>query len=92
MFTDVVGATRLKQELGEADAIALLQRHRQTIRDILRRFKEAAEIETAGDSFFIVFAKPSEAIHFALLVQSHLRRADQENWTGGARSNWDSCR
>jgi serine/threonine protein kinase/class 3 adenylate cyclase len=74
VFTDVVGSTLLKQELGEREAVALIRRHHVLIRETLSRFVEGEEIETAGDSFFIVFAKPSDAIKFALLVQSGLRR------------------
>jgi serine/threonine-protein kinase len=77
LFTDVVGSTELKVKLGEAQAIRLLQGHRQVVRELLARFQEAEEIETAGDSFFIVFAKPSEAAQFALWLQSTLRAARQ---------------
>jgi hypothetical protein len=34
------------------------------IREILGQFSEGEEIETAGDSFFIVFTKPSDAVKF----------------------------
>jgi hypothetical protein len=40
------------------------------IREILGHFSEGEEIETAGDSFFIVFTKPSDAVKFSLLVQA----------------------
>ena len=43
------------------------------VQEILSGFAEGEEIETAGDSFFIVFARPSDAVKFALLVQSKLR-------------------
>lgn len=73
LFTDLVGSTQLKQTLGDHEAVALIQQHRTIVRAILRGFKEGEEIETAGDSFFIVFAKPSDAVQFSLLVQSRLR-------------------
>ena len=40
---------------------------------MLRTFTEGEEIDTAGDSFFIVFAKPSDAVKFSLLVQAKFR-------------------
>jgi class 3 adenylate cyclase len=69
LFTDLAGSTKLKQDLGDVHAVPLLQRHRHMVREILHHFKEAEEIETAGDSFCIVFAKPSEAVKFALLLK-----------------------
>ena len=43
------------------------------MREVLAGFPEGEEIGTAGDSFFVVFAKPSEAVKFSLLLQSRLR-------------------
>ena len=73
LFTDIVGSTQLKNALGDAEAVALIHEHHETVRSFLRGFAEAAEISTAGDSFFIVFAKPSDAVKFSLLLQSALR-------------------
>ncbi|MBI4664574.1 MAG: hypothetical protein HY735_37760 [Verrucomicrobia bacterium] len=75
MFTDLVGSTQLKQTLGDREAVALIQRHHALVREILARFKEGEEISTAGDSFFIVFMKPSDAIQFSLILQNRLRAA-----------------
>ncbi|MBI4660107.1 MAG: protein kinase [Verrucomicrobia bacterium] len=73
LFTDLVGSTKLKQELGDQDAVILIQRHHALVREILGRFKEGEEIGTAGDSFFIVFTKPSDAVQFSLRLQNQLR-------------------
>jgi class 3 adenylate cyclase len=48
------------------------------IREILGQFSEGEEIETAGDSFFIVFTKPSDAVKFSLLVQARVRALSAE--------------
>jgi len=76
LFTDVVGSTELKQRLGDAVAVQMIQRHRSVVRETLRSFEEAEEISTAGDSFFIVFIKPSDAVRFALRLQNTLRSLD----------------
>jgi class 3 adenylate cyclase len=68
LFTDIVGSTKLKQVLGDHEAISLIQRHHAIVREILAGFPEGQEIETAGDSFFLVFAKPSDAAKFSLLL------------------------
>ena len=73
LFTDMVGSTKLKQELGDREAVTLIQRHHSVVRENLSRFPTAEEISTAGDSFFLAFAKPSDAVKFSLLTQSKLR-------------------
>jgi serine/threonine protein kinase/class 3 adenylate cyclase len=73
LFTDVVGSTRLKQILGDSRALDLLERHHELVRKILSDFKEGEEISTAGDSFFLVFTRPSDGVKFSLLLQHHLR-------------------
>jgi class 3 adenylate cyclase/outer membrane lipoprotein-sorting protein/tRNA A-37 threonylcarbamoyl transferase component Bud32 len=79
LFTDTAGSTRLKQELGDLAAVPLIQKHNCVVRELLRGFREAEEIETAGDSFFIVFAKPSDAVRFALMLEARLRALAQES-------------
>lgn len=78
LFTDLVGSTRLKQHLGDHQAVALIQQHHTLVREILAGFTEGEEISTAGDSFFIVFAKPSDTVKFALELQCRLRRSSPE--------------
>jgi class 3 adenylate cyclase/tetratricopeptide (TPR) repeat protein/tRNA A-37 threonylcarbamoyl transferase component Bud32 len=78
LFTDIVDSTKLKQSLGDREAVPVIQRHHSIIREILGQFSEGEEIETAGDSFFIVFTKPSDAVKFSLLVQARLRALSSE--------------
>ncbi|MBM3837700.1 MAG: hypothetical protein FJ398_07005 [Verrucomicrobia bacterium] len=73
LFTDIVGSTKLKQSLGDQQGLFLIQQHHSIARKFLGQFNEAEEIKTAGDSFFIIFAKPSDAVKFSLLLQSRLR-------------------
>lgn len=82
LFTDLVGSTKLKQDLGDQEAVKLIQGHHDLVRGILSRFAEGEEIGTAGDSFFIIFAKPSDGVKFAVILQSELRRLGR----GAARS------
>lgn len=77
LFTDMVGSTKLKQTLGDRDAVALMHHHHAVVREILSQFPDGQEISTAGDSFFLVFVKPSDAVRFALLLQSRLRTFSQ---------------
>lgn len=78
VFTDMVGSTRLKQSMGDTAGFERIQQHHDLVRGILAGFPEGEEIGTAGDSFFLVFAKPSEAVRFALLLQARLRETSGE--------------
>jgi WD40 repeat protein/serine/threonine protein kinase/class 3 adenylate cyclase len=69
VFTDLVDSVALRRHLGDQAATTLLQTHRQLVRDLLRRAVDAEEIETAGDSFLLLFARPSDAVKFALLLE-----------------------
>ncbi len=73
VFTDIVASTDLKQTLGDIAARALIKAHHDLVRQILGDYSDAQEVETAGDSFFFVFANPADAVAFALRVQAGLR-------------------
>jgi class 3 adenylate cyclase/tRNA A-37 threonylcarbamoyl transferase component Bud32 len=79
VFTDIVGSTKLKQELGDREAVSAILRHHAAVREILSRFGQGEEVETAGDSFFIVFTNPSDAVKFSLFAQARLRALAAEN-------------
>src|SRR5512137_2505672 len=74
IFTDIVESTLLKHTLGDRAGAALIQQHRALVRELLRQFPESEEIETAGDSFLLVFSKPSDAVTFGLLLLNVLLR------------------
>jgi predicted ATPase/class 3 adenylate cyclase len=74
LFTDIEGSTRLLQELGNRYG-AIQDRHQ----DILRRAigaEDGVEIRTEGDSFFVVFRTPAQAIRAAVSAQRELAEAD----------------
>jgi class 3 adenylate cyclase/tetratricopeptide (TPR) repeat protein len=72
LFTDLVGSTRLQDELGNVRAADLIRAHRAIVRAAVANV-DGREVETAGDSFLIVFAAPSEAVKFALELQARTR-------------------
>jgi len=79
VFTDMVGSTELKRLLGDAHGTAMIEQQQNVVRETLKPFEEAEEISTAGDSFFITFIRPSDAVRFALLVHAKLRRISEES-------------
>ncbi|MBI4664542.1 MAG: protein kinase [Verrucomicrobia bacterium] len=79
LFSDLVGSTALKQELGDLSGTQLILGHYKVVRELLHQFPEGEEISTAGDSFFLMFAKPSDAVKFALLFQGRMRRFQEDH-------------
>ena len=73
LFTDIVKSVDLKRDYGDPIAVLNIQRHHALVRDVLRQFPEGEEIETAGDSFLIIFTKPSDAVKFSLILHDRLR-------------------
>lgn len=73
VFSDIVGSTKLKQELGDARSMDILRQHHALVRQLLKTTVTGEEVSTSGDSFFIAFATPSEAVTFALRWQDKIR-------------------
>jgi predicted ATPase/class 3 adenylate cyclase len=67
VFTDIEKSTRILQTLGEGYE-AVLMEHQELVRSSLARHN-GYEIGTAGDSFFIAFARAHDAVAFAVDVQ-----------------------
>jgi class 3 adenylate cyclase len=65
VFTDVVGSTVQAVDLGDAEWKALLERHNDALREILRRH-HGTEIGTTGDGFFATFETAVEAVRCAV--------------------------
>ena len=73
LFTDIEGSTRLLQRLGERYAAVLAEQQR-----LLRAAFTAHngyEVDTQGDSFFISFARATDALTAAVEAQRALRAA-----------------
>ena len=60
LFSDIEGSTRLLQALGDRYAEALAD-HRRLLRASFARHG-GVEVDTQGDSFFVAFPDPSEAL------------------------------
>nr|QZD56743.1 adenylate/guanylate cyclase domain-containing protein [Glycomyces sp. TRM65418] len=75
MFTDIEGSTRLASGLGAERYRVVLHRHRALVREVLRA-TGGTEIDTEGDSFFVVFHHAAAACAAAIGIQTALREAD----------------
>ena len=80
LFTDIEGSTRLARRLGPAWE-ETLERHRAIARAAFAHHG-AGEVATEGDSFFVVFQDPLDAVQAAVELQVNL---DLVEWPAGAR-------
>ena len=78
LFTDIEGSTRLAQTLGDRYE-QVLDRHREIMREAFSRHG-GSEVGTEGDSFFVVFGRPVQALQAASQVQAALAA---ERWPVG---------
>jgi predicted ATPase/class 3 adenylate cyclase len=79
LFSDIEGSTRLLQALGDRFS-ALLAEHASIIRSAIATCG-GVEVGTEGDSFFVVFRTPAEALQAAVEIQRGLAAHD---WPDGA--------
>jgi class 3 adenylate cyclase len=75
LFTDIVDATARAAGLGDRAWRQLLQKHHDTVRSQLGRFR-GKEMDTAGDSFFATFDGPARAIRCACAIREAIRDLD----------------
>ncbi len=81
VFTDLENSTDLKSDFGDFRGQELIKSHRDMVRALLAKTKKSAqdqEIETAGDSFLLVFEMPADAVAFSWrLLQSQVKLNQQ---------------
>jgi len=70
LFTDIEGSTRLLQQVGERYA-GVLAECRQLLRTVFQQW-HGHEVDTQGDSFFVAFARATDAIAAAVAMQRAL--------------------
>jgi class 3 adenylate cyclase len=75
LFSDVVGFTGLTRRLGDARALAVIDRHLATVRALLERHG-GEQVELRGDGVLLAFDAPARAVRFArALLEAQARDA-----------------
>lgn len=67
LFTDLRGFTRLLEERGDVAVAELLDRYRGLVRSAVADC-HGAEVKTEGDSFYVSFESPSDAVTCGLRI------------------------
>jgi class 3 adenylate cyclase len=75
LFTDIVQSTALAQRMGDAAWKRTLALHDDTVRTVVANFR-GREVETAGDSFLIVFDGVERAIRCGIALVGALARIE----------------
>lgn len=75
LFTDIVGSTDRAAQLGDGRWRDLLDRHDQSVRTQLDRYR-GREVKTVGDGFVATFDSPARAIECALAIRETLAAFD----------------
>jgi predicted ATPase/class 3 adenylate cyclase len=76
LFSDVEGSTRRARELGDELWAELLGAHRKILRAAFAAHA-GREVDTQGDSFFVAFARATDAAACAIAVQRSLSAHDR---------------
>ena len=71
LFTDIERSTRMLEQLGDEEYALVLGEHRRICREAFDRFG-GTEVDTQGDSFFVVFERASDAASAAAHAQEGL--------------------
>ena len=79
LFSDIEGSTRLLERLGPASYADALATHREILRSAFLAH-DGYEVDTAGDSFFVAFARAADAVAAAGDAQLGLASA---TWPDG---------
>ena len=77
LFTDIVDSTRRAAELGDAEWLAILERHDARVREELAAH-DGVEVDTAGDGFFATFDGPARAVRCARTIGERIRELGLE--------------
>jgi class 3 adenylate cyclase len=67
LFTDIVDSTKRAVELGDRQWRALLDRHDETVRQQIGRFR-GHEVKSLGDGFLATFDGPARAVRCAAAI------------------------
>ena len=84
LFTDIEGSTKLLQRLGETRYADVLATHQRLLRQAWAEH-HGVEVDTQGDSFFVVFGRPDQHATDALAAVQAQRALAAQPWLDGGQ-------
>ena len=78
VFTDIVGSTRLTQELGDAGILPLIEAHNEIVRAALK-YSSGREVKHTGDGIMASFVSAASAVQCAIRVLTDLASHPQNS-------------
>jgi len=76
LFTDIVGSTKMTQELGDAEAMHVLHVHDTTVRGALEEYG-GREVKHTGDGIMASFASVAGSVNSAIDIQRGISDSNQ---------------
>ncbi|MAY67036.1 MAG: hypothetical protein CMM77_07910 [Rhodospirillaceae bacterium] len=73
MFTDLVGSTKMTQELGDMGAQQVVRTHNAIVRNALAAY-HGREVKHTGDGIMAVFSNASNAVASTMVMQQELAK------------------
>lgn len=77
MFTDIVGFTKITEEMGDQFVGDLLDDHNSMITQCIERDDKGKVIKYIGDSVMAVFSEPTRAVQVSNLIHNTLKKYNQ---------------
>ena len=87
LFTDIVDSTVLARDAGDVAWKRTLAMHDDIVRSVLAGFG-GRDIETAGDSFLVVFDSAERAIRCGLALVEPLSRSRSRSGSASTAAKW----
>lgn len=81
LFTDLVGSTAIRSQLGDQAADRLRYQHDTLVTDGVRAL-EGRIVKSLGDGFMAMFTSASDALHAAVAIQQAFERRNQNSKSG----------
>jgi class 3 adenylate cyclase len=78
LFTDIVGSTDLTQSLGEDNAMIIVRKHNEIVRNQLNLYN-GKEVKHTGDGIMACFISAAKAVNCAREIQKNLKKFRDSN-------------
>lgn len=78
LFTDIVGSTSLTEEYGDINAMRIVRKHNEIVRNHLN-LNTGKEVKHTGDGIMAIFDSSSKAVRCALEIQQDIIKYRESN-------------